>query len=98
MKYLGKDFKNDPAEMNDAELRFSTAFKATKTRQWNTSRNLGKHMKLDSKKDKNIEFFSMSLSSLGKFSENIREISKEKKEAILEEVKVKRARDLAIFG
>lgn len=84
--------------MNDAELRFNTALKATNTRQWNTSRNLGKHMKLDSKKDKNIEFISMSLSSPGKFSENIREISKEKKEAIFEEARDKYKQDRAFLN
>ena len=87
MKYLGKDFKNDPAEMNDAELRFNTALKATNTRQWNTSRNLGKHMKLDKKKDENLEFISMSLSSPSKFSENIREISKKRRKQSLKRLK-----------
>ena len=45
----------------------------------------------------NIEFISMSLSSQGTFSENFREISKEKTEAIFEEAKTKLVRELALF-
>ena len=83
--------------MNDAELRFNAALWDTRKRQWNTSRNLGQHIKLESKKDENIEFFSMSLGAPGILKENIREISKEDKEIIFEEARAKLTYDLILF-
>ena len=65
--------------INSHITNFNSALWDTRKRQWNTSRNLGQHIKLESKKDENLEFISMGM----RLNENIRDFI-EDKEAIHE--------------